>query len=390
MKRKAFSLLGLGLLVIGVQSGLGQSVGNELRPDPKEANTRVATRGANFLEIGVGARGLALAGAGATLQPGVFAMYWNPAGIAATESFGVGFSYSALYDELDIDYFFGGGLLTFAGGTLGLSWASLSSGDITRTTENFPSGGDPIFGSTFNWTSTYVGVYYARRITDRLNMGGGIKFISEGIDEASANWVAFDAGVTFRTGLYGIELGATAQNIGTEASFKGAAIQRIIQGSQQLFPPTGRDIATEFDTRDVQLPTLFRFTINLDILGGPESLVRTGTPSHGLNAALDLTDAVDSDLQTAVGIEYSFRKVAFLRVGKRFFNENQRTGDIQAAVGATGDFFRQEDFRDFSHGLSFGGGIRIPALGRSVAFDYAYVDMGELENVQVLSFEFGL
>lgn len=388
MAKKAVSVLALGLLFLVAQVGLAQNVGNDLDADPDQANTRVGTRGANFLEIGIGARAQALAGAGATLHDGVFAMYWNPAQIASTSAFDVGFSYSALYDDLDINYFYGGGILNFAGGSLGLAWANLSSGDITRTTEDFPDGGDPVFGSEFDWSSSFVGVYYARPITDRLNIGGGFKFISEGIDEASINWVAFDAGVTFRTGLYGVELGATAQNIGTESSFEGAGVERIISGSD-IFSPLGRNIETQFDTRDVQLPTLFRFTLNLDVLGGPESLVQAGTQNHNLDVALDLTDAVDSDVQSALGIEYSFREIAFLRVGKRFFNENQRTGDIQADVDGENQFFRQDDFRGFGHGMAFGGGLRIPLGERALAFDYAYVNMGELENVQVFSFQFG-
>lgn len=71
--------LGLG----GAGEVRAQDVGPGLEPDPEAGNTRVATRGANFLEIGIGARALALAGAGATLHPGVFSMYWNPAGLAA-------------------------------------------------------------------------------------------------------------------------------------------------------------------------------------------------------------------------------------------------------------------------------------------------------------------
>lgn len=389
MTRKTIWVLALGFLCVSVQAGMAQNVGNELQPDPEEANTRVATRGANFLEIGVGARAQAMAGAGATVQPGVFAMYWNPAAIADNEGLGVGFSYSALYKDLDIDYVFAGGLLSFGGGTLGFSWGGLSSGDIPRTTESFPAGGDPTVGSTFDWTSSFVGVFYARAITDRLNFGGGIKFVGEGINEAQANWVAFDAGVTFRTGLYGVELGATAQNIGTEASFKGAATKRILQGGDQIFPPSGRDLETEFDTRDVALPTLFRFTLNLDVAGRPESMLQTGSADHALSASLDLTDAVDGDLQTAVGIEYGFRQIAFLRGGKRFYNENQRTGAIREDVGGDATFFRTDAFRDFDHGLSFGGGVRLPMLGRNLAFDYAWVGMGELENVQVFSVEFG-
>ncbi len=390
MARKVASFLTIALL-LGFNVGLAQNEAPGLDPDPENPNTRVGTRGANFLEIGVGGRALAMAGAGAALQPGVMAMYWNPAAMASAEEFGAAFHYAALYADLDIDHFFAGGYLPFMGGVLGVSWVSLSSGDITRTTEAFPAGGDPVFGATFTWNSTYVGGYYARAITDRLQVGAGLKFVSEGIDNATADWVAFDAGVTFRTGLLGLELGATAQNLGGEAEFSGSAIQRIIGGNTQIFAPTGRNLEVETSTRALALPTLFRFTLLVDVLGSPESLVQAPTQVHTVDFAIDLTDAVDTDVQGSLGLEYSFREIGFLRVGKKFFNEDDRTGDVQANIsGADESFFRQDSFRDFGHGLAFGGGLRVPVLGRSLAFDYAYVDVGELDNVQVFSFEFGL
>lgn len=377
--------LGLG----GAGDALAQDVGSGLNPDPEAGNTRVGTRGANFLEIGIGARALALAGAGATLHSGVFSMYWNPAGLALLDEFGVGFSYAALYEDLDIDYVYAGGAIPFMGGMLGVSWANLSSGEITRTTEDFPAGGDPVFGNTFEWSSSYVGAYYARRITDRLRLGGGLKFITEGITDASINYVGFDAGVGFVTGLYGVELGAAIQNLGTEGSFEGSAIRQQIDAADQQFPPSGRDIQFDFAVEDFQLPTLFRFTVMLDVTGSPESLVQT-TGGHTVDFAIDLMDATDTETQMALGLEYGFRDRFFLRGGKRFFNEDQRTGDIQSQVGASGGFYRQNEFRDFTHGMSFGGGVRLPALGRNIAFDYAFVEMNELENVQVFSVEFGL
>jgi hypothetical protein len=297
-----------------------------------------------------------------------------------------------LYADLDIDYFYAGALIPFLGGTLGVNWASLSSGDIERTTEAYPAGGDPVFGAFFSWRSSFVGAYYGRAITDRLNLGGGIKFITEGIIDAKVNYVAFDAGLTFRTGIYGIELAATAQNIGSGGEFKGSAVDRILDSGEQVYPPLNRDLEISFTTRTQELPTLFRFTVNVDMLGRPESLFQgvAAGEMHTLDFAVDLMDAVDSELQTSLGIEYSFRQIAFLRVGKRFYNEAQRTGDIAADVGGDPIFYRTDDFRDFAHGLSLGGGIQVPALGRNVTFDYAYVDMGELENVQIFSFEFGL
>lgn len=388
MTRKALLLASLALF-LGFEVGFAQGVGNELQPDPDAANTRVGTRGGNFLEIGIGARQMAMAGAGATLMSGIHAMYWNAAAMSLAEGFGAGFTYTNLYGDLGVNYYYGGAMIPFLGGMFGINAQILTSGEIPRTTENYPDGGDPVFGNTFDWTSQSIGAFYSRAITDRLNLGAGLKFIKEGITDASASYVAFDAGVTFRTGLYGVELGAAIQNLGSDGEFKGAAVDRILDSSEQVFAPLDRDLEISFDTRKQELPTLFRFTVLWSLLGTPESLVQTGDQDHALNIALDLDDATDTDIQTAVGIEYGFRQLAFLRVGKRWFNEPQRTGAIQEQVGGDPADFRQDDFRDFGYGLSFGGGLRVPALGRTLTFDYAYIDQGELDNVQVFSFEFG-
>lgn len=370
MRVKAIAWLTAASLTVPVALA-GQTIGEGLPAEPGDANTRVGTRGASFLEIGLGARALALAGAGATLQPGVFSMYWNPAGIGHLEQFGAGFSYSALYADLDIHHFFVGGAMSFIGGILGVGFASLSSGEIRRTTEAFPDGGDPRFGDVFDWTSSFVGVYYGRRITDRLVLGGGLKFVREGIEGANANYVGFDGGVTFVTGLYGVELGASVANIGSESKFRGRDIDRIIDSAEQIFGSTRRDVVVNLESDELQLPTLFRFTVQLDVTGPPGALLQA--PGHGLLVALDFSDATDSALETAVGLEYSYREILYGRIGKRFFNED-----------------RTDEFRDFSHGLSFGGGLALPALGQKVRLDYAYVDMGELDNVQVFSVEIGM
>ena len=47
------------------------------------AQTNVGTTSASFLEIGAGARSLAMGGAYVSLANDVSALYWNPAGIAS-------------------------------------------------------------------------------------------------------------------------------------------------------------------------------------------------------------------------------------------------------------------------------------------------------------------
>jgi hypothetical protein len=170
----------------------------------------------------------------------------------------------------------------------------------------------------------------------------------------------------FNTGLYGLTIAATLANIGPSAGYEGGLITRRVT-SDQAFPI---DLPVRFKTTDYTLPTTFRFALVSSLAGGPDALFAPGGP-HDFRLAVELNDAVDTDIQTAVGAEYSFNKIVFLRAGKKFVNE------------------AYADFRSFSHALSFGGGIQVPMLGSRLSLDYAYTNMGEIQAVHAFSFEFG-
>jgi len=183
-------------------------------------------------------------------------------------------------------------------------------------------------------------------------------------------WVGLDLGALFRTGLLGVTLGAAIQNIGGEASYSGSGIEQIIGAAQDVFPSED-NIPIRFDTNELALPTLLRFSVVFSVAGTPEALFPTVPADHDVRLVADFFDAIDTALEPSVGFEYGFRNIVFGRAGKRFFNEDRA------------------DFRDFSDGLSFGGGIRVPVLGRYLGIDYAYTDMGLLDNVQTLSIQLG-
>ena len=339
--------------------------GDFLRPQPDQSTTRVANRGANFLEIGVGARGQALAGAVTGMAEGVTAMYWNPAGIATAEGLDAAFSYTDLYGDLGINHAFMGVLLPFASGGVGVSYTRLTSGDIPRTDEGFPGGDNLSAGPTFEWVAQAVGLHYGRRLTDRLQVGIGFKVVDEGFTGAKANWWGLDVGTMFNTGLYGLTVGAALTNIGSSARFEGSAVQVRVEADDFF---TGIDVPVRFNTTSYSLPTAFRFALVENIAGGADALLMPGG-DHSFKVALDLLDGVDTDLQSAIGAEYGFRGIAFLRAGKRFVNEGP---DVQ-------------NVRGIGHALSVGGGLRV--FGQRLVLDYAYTEMNELDNVQVFSLE---
>jgi len=355
------------LLAPGLVSA--QRTGTFLLPQEDEGTTRVAQRGANFLEIGVGARARALGDAYTGFATGATATYWNPAGLGSTEHFTAAYSYQPMYDDLDITHQFGAVVLPIFGGGFGLSYIRLDSGDIPRTDEANPGGAaQSESGGVFTWASSAIGVHYGRRLTDRLQIGFTGRVVSEGISQATIDWWSLDFGTTFNTGLYGLTLGAVLANIGPQARFEGGLITTRV-ATDQAFP---FPMPIRLKTTEYTLPTTFRFAVLSDLMGGPDALFSPGG-AHDLRIAAELNDATDTDLQMSLGIEYSFSRFVFLRAGKKWVNERQGP----------------ETFRSFSHALGLGGGFRVPLLGSALTMDYAYTNMGELQTVHVFSFELG-
>jgi hypothetical protein len=276
------------------------------------------------------------------------------------------FTSSNLYDDLDITHSFASIGIPLAGGGVALSYIRLDSGDIPRAVEDDPGADARQEGRFFSFAGTAIGLSYGRRLTDRLQVGVTGRVVSEGIDRASSNWWGVDFGTLFNTGLYGLTIGAALTNIGSSAAYEGTLIQARVTAREAF----AVNMPVRFNTTAYQLPTSFRFAVVSDLIGGADALLGA-SGNHSLKVAVDLNDGTDTDLQTAIGGEYSFRNLVFLRGGKRFVNE------------------ANDDFRSFSDFLSFGGGLRLPILGRRLGFDYAFTNMGELQNIQTFSFEFG-
>ena len=368
MTRRRISILTVSLFVLATAGPLAGQTGTQLLPEPGESNTRVGTRGANFLEIGVGARLMGMGNSGVALVDGAEALYWNPAGVAKDPRFTAMVSYNDMYGDFGLQHIFGGVTIPAGEGAWGFQIVSFTSGEITYTTEAFPEGGDPQFGDSFEWNDLMIGGTYARQITDRLNVGVTVKYARSGITDASASFFGGDAGIQFRTGLLGTTIAASLINVGSSGQYTGPLIRSTVQAANELFP-TERLVAIKLDTRDWEMPTMFTFSVMWDMVGSPEALL-TPNADHNLLMMTDVTDGIDTAVMGKLGLEYSFRELFYVRGGKFWLNE-ANTG-----------------FRDFGHGLTGGLGVAIPLGGTRLLFDYAYQGWGELENVQIFSLAF--
>ena len=355
-------------LVLG-SAGAVQAQGSFIVPDPDEGSSRVGTRGVNFLHIPVGARQQGLSGAAVGSSEGPSALFWNPANLAGQTGVTVFVSRMQLFGNSGITNTAGAVSLELGQGAFGFGIVQYSSGDMLRTTERAPDGDDPAFPGTFSWKGTALSAHYARNLTDRLAAAIGGRYASEGIELASNGYIGLDVSTRFRTGLYGLTVGAALSNVGNRSSFSGHAVGQAITAPRNNGQATGRDIPITYKGQEPLMPTIFKFGVLSQIIGDAEALAGAST-AHGMSAEIDFSKGIDTDLQTAIGVEYGFRRQYFLRAGKRFFNEQHAPWT-------------------FADGLAFGGGMRLPLASRTLVLDYGYVTMGELRNNQVFSFSFG-
>jgi hypothetical protein len=350
-------------VVAGAQIG-----GVIIQPTRGKPITRVATRGAAFLGLGVGARALALSGVFAASANDLSSMYWNVAGLADVQGATAFLSQERMYGRSGLRNSYIAVAAPAVGGAVGLSITNFSSGKIVRTTEEWPEGNDPTAGSFVEWSAMNVGLHYARPFTDRLAFGVTGKVATEGIQFATARYIGADFGIRFRTGLLGSTIGMSIANLGGTGKMSGPAIQRRFPANRDPLFPTQRTLEGEISPGTYQMPTMLRFAVQTEIFGGAEALWSAPNSMHKLTGFADINDAVDTDIMPGLAAEYAFRNRLFLRVGTRFLNDERGT-----PYG----------------GSSAGGGIALPIGNRRFLLDYAYRNNGELESNHVFSFQLG-
>ena len=329
----------------------GQAIGKGVPTQAGQTGAGVGLTGATFLELPVGAREAALSGAAAATTNGLTAYYWNTAATAELRTVSATLSRNDLYGGSGLTQTYAAIGIPVGASAVGLSFNYFTSGDIIRTTEAFPNGGDPAGGGTIEWNGYAAGIHGARRLTDRLSVGLAGKYISEGSPIARAHWVAFDLSTIFRTGLFGTTVAASVQNLGSTARFSGKELRRNIPTRSDVFP-VSRPVPITFDMEKVELPSIVQFAVTTEVIGGSTALMNTNGRNHALFVNGAVTDPTDRAIQPLLGVEYSFRNLLSLRAGKRFYTPDDGPWSM-------------------SYGMSYGIGLNFPVFGRRFTFDYA-------------------
>ena len=217
------------------------------------------------------------------------------------------------------------------------------------TNWEFPDG----TGQTFSASNMALGLTYARRVTDHFSVGVTAKYIEEKISQCSATGYALDIGTQYVTGFNGMRIGMSLTNFGSKLTMRGQDLNTRVDP----YPTEGSnpdDVWSDLTTVAWPLPMTFRMGLSMDFVKG-DFLRVTGN--------VDFNKERDYQQRYFGGVEMALMKeMVFLRGGINTRYDNQTVP-------------------------CFGAGLNYKISDKyAVIIDYAFADLGRLENANRFSF----
>lgn len=301
---------------------------------PTFGNSRTGGSGMQFLKIVPDARGAAMGGAVVGLTNDAAAMYWNPAGITGIDTGKVTsqFSHTRWFGNSQINY----GAVAFKAGKLsylGINVLSLGFNETKETTEFEPNG----TGRNVLMGSTYIGVTFAKILTNNFSFGIQAKFAQENIANVSVNNLLFDLGLTYNIGIKNARFGVTFTNFGVNVSPKGDVT---------ILSLNGESMKNEFTS--ISAPAIFRLGFAIDPISNN---------THVLTTSAQLNHPTDNNETFSLGSEYSWKKILIARAGWEF---------------------GLDEANNFP---TLGFGFRLPRNFGNIGIDYGLVSKSRIGNI---------
>ena len=317
---------------------------------PAWSQSKTGTTLGQFLLIEPSARIAAMGNAGVSLADGLDAVYYNPAGLAAVETYEAVFSHSAWVADIGFNYFAVGVPMGRWGVALA-SVTSLGSGEMDVRTVASPLG----TGERFTVSDVALGLGYARRVTDRFSAGAQLHWLQETIWHSSVSTSTLSFGTIYRVSERGLHIGSSISYFGTNGEYDGRDLRILFDADPASTGDNGALPASQF-TDAFDVPVLFRVGLGYPWRIGPDTQ---------LHLALDAFHPSDEEESTSLGAELTLRKAYAFRLGwQNAFLPDAETGPT-AGLGFRGKF------QEYGYRL-----------------DYGWADFGRLGDVQRLSLGF--
>lgn len=266
----------------------------------------MASTGLAYLEIGAGARAIAMGNAVVSNVDGPEATYWNPGALPLLDGTQAEIMHTESFQTIRYEF----ATLTRTLGRHGIgasfhgAWTdALSAYDETGT-----------FLGDFGYAGMAVTANYGLAVTENLGLGLGVEYLREQID-------VFDA-----SGL-GVSLGVQARDILPRTDF-GASVLHM-------------GPAVKYEVEDIDLPTT--------VQGGLTHRLPLSSLNGQLLISAEVRQVRDFDTQVLFGTEYRYQEYTRLQVG---YQTNHDTQDVSFGVGLGQEHVRgQYAFAPFSDDL---------------------------------------
>ncbi len=369
MKRLIITILGLSLLLLPLMA--------------TELNVyKVGQAGAQFLKINVSPRGEAFGGAYSAVGEGADAQYWNPAAISRIK--GMDFYVSDVEWIADLRYNYIGFAMPIQGmGAFGVQISFLTMGKMEKTTLEEPEG----TGEEFSAGDMLFGVTYAHNFTNKFSVGLTMKYIQEYIADASSSTILFDIGTVYNTGFKSLKIGMNMTNFGGELQYTGGM---ILTDALEKWGENYSAIDVQYLTTPYPVPLIFRFGVSYDFLEGP---------GNYLKGSIEQIHPSDGNEKIAMGLEYSYAHLFFLRLGYNldldkasYYTIRDDNGNILEQYDIVNRYYAIQSLDNFvipleNYSVGVGFNIPMPGIGK-LGLDYTVTDLGFLGLVHRVGIDF--
>jgi len=324
-----------------------------------------------FLNLGVGARNLGMGNTGASSTSGVYATYWNPAGLLEQQKeFEVAFMHSEYFAGIAKYDFLGGSKKIDSLSTLAVSFIRFGVDNIPNTLELVDADGNVNYDRIkyFSITDFAAFVSYARTLSFLKGMtaGANVKIIRRRIGDFGGAWgLGTDVGVKYpyKNWIFSA-MGKDITNTFNIWTYS------LTDKEKAVFVQTGNELPAT--SLELTLPRLilgaahtrFFWKDRISVCG-EMNLINTfdGKRNTVLKTSL-------WSMEPAFGLELGYRKTFFVRFGM---------GNFQKQFDATGT----KQITTFQPNAGVGLHYRIFTL------DYAMTDIGD-RSISLYSHIFSL
>ncbi|RMH78583.1 MAG: hypothetical protein D6681_19960 [Calditrichaeota bacterium] len=320
---------------------------------------RIGTAGGVQVQVPVGARGLAMAGANIAYTSGLEAIYWNPAGLASMTNSASGlFSTMTIFNDVNVNYL-ALGVRMGGFGHIGFSLKTFDFGEIPITTAADPDG---LSGATFSPTFVTAGLTYSRQLTDAILVGVTGKVVSESVPGAAATAFAADVGVQYHElgGIDGLSFGVALKNIGTNMHYTGSRL--LVNGSAVGRNTAGQGVS-EFvfrGTSSDQLPASVELGVGYKRSFAEENSVIVTGLFDNQNFGNDVI---------RVGVEYAYSDIIAIRGGYQFVDNTPS--------------------EDQNYRFTLGVGLHHKFGNTDISIDYAFRDSQYFDGNNIFAVKIG-